>query len=175
MARQSGLADVRDEFPSTPAREAVVALVRGYGALLRMMGPYYAGFGISPSQFQLLTIINRLQGNRVTQRRLARELYVSFPNVTVMLARLEEGGLIKRTVNRADRREKFVRLTGQGKALLRRIWKVHPSQLKRVTAGLNDAERMELARLLEKMMAAQSASGDGRGAKATGLTAASKR
>jgi DNA-binding MarR family transcriptional regulator len=146
---------IRDEFPQSPARDAVVAVVRGYGAVQRHMEPYFARFGITPPQFQILTIINRLKNQNCTQRRLGRELYVSFPNVTVMLARLEETGLVQRRVNPDDRRENFVELTAQGRALLRRIWKEHQQQLDHVTAGLTGDEQIELARLLNKMMAGQ--------------------
>ena len=74
-------ADLRDEFPDTPARRAVVSVVRGFGALTRQMGPHYASFDLTPPQFQMLTIINRLRREQITQRRLGKELYVSFPNV----------------------------------------------------------------------------------------------
>lgn len=147
-------AEGRDQFPQTSARAAVVAVVRGYGAVQRHMEPYFARFGITPPQFQVLTIVNRLQDQQPTQRRLARELYVSFPNVTVMLARLEEAGLIRRQGNPDDRREKFVELTPKGRALLRRIWMVHQEQLDRVMAGLTGREQVELMRLLNKMSAA---------------------
>jgi DNA-binding MarR family transcriptional regulator len=147
--------DLRDEFPRTAARNAVVAVVRGYGAVQRLMEPYFARFGLTPPQFQVLTIINRLKGQQPTQRRLGRELYVSFPNITVMLGRLEEAGLIRRRSNPEDRREKFVELTGQGRARLQRIWKVHQQQLDRVVAGLTEEEQVELARLLNKMIAGQ--------------------
>ncbi|MEK6238680.1 MAG: MarR family transcriptional regulator [Planctomycetales bacterium] len=145
--------DLRDEFPNTPARRAVVAVVRGFGSLARRMGPHYARFGLTPPQFQMLTVLNRLRGEQVAQRRLAEELYVSFPNITAMLSRLEEAELIERNVNEADRREKFVSITRRGRGLLKRIWKRQPEQLESVTAGLNDAERQELARLLNKMIA----------------------
>ena len=148
-------ATIRYDFPQSPAREAVVAIIRGYGMVQRQMEPYFARFGITPPQFQVLTIINRLQDQRPTQRRLARELYVSFPNVTVMLGRLEEAGLVQRRVNPDDRRENFVELTSQGRALLRRIWKVHQQQLDRVMAGLTPADQVELARLLNKTIAVQ--------------------
>jgi DNA-binding MarR family transcriptional regulator len=153
-------ADLRDEFPDTPARRAVVSVVRGFGAVARQMGPHYANFSLTPPQFQLLTVLNRLRGEQITQRRLGMELYVSFPNVTVMLSRLEKAGLIERTVNDADRRERFVRITRSGRALLKRIWKVQPDQLERVMAGLTDEERIELARLLNKMIAGQSLPAD---------------
>lgn len=147
--------DLRDEFPDIPARRAVVAVVRGFGAVQRQMSPHYAAFGLTPPQFQMLTVINRLRNEPITQRRLGKELYVSFPNVTVMLSRLEDAGLIERTVNDADRREKFVSITRRGRALLKKIWKVQPDQLERVMAGLDDDERIELTRLLNKMIAGQ--------------------
>lgn len=153
MTDDDRVSDLRDDFPDTPARRAVVSVVRGFGALQRQMSPYYAQFGLKPSQFQMLTVLNRLGNERVTQRRLGQELYVSFPNVTVMLSRLEKAGWIERTTNENDRREKFVRITRAGKSLLRRIWEHQPAQLERVTAGLNDKERRELARLLNKMIA----------------------
>ena len=144
-----------DDFPDTPERRAVVSVVRAFGALQRQMGPHYGRFGLTPAQFQMLTVVNRFRGERITQRRLSEELYVSFPNVTVMLARLENDGLVGRTVNAEDRRERFVSITSRGRALLKRIWKEQPAQLNRVMAGLNDAERLELCRLLNKMIAGQ--------------------
>ncbi len=151
-AKREESPDLRDEFPDTAARRAVVAVVRGFGALLREMTPHYARFDLTPPQFQMLTVLNRLRGERITQRRLARELYVSFPNVTVMLARLEQSGLIERAVNPADRRERFVRISRRGRSLLKRIWKEQPAQLERVMAGLTEKERQDLARLLNKMI-----------------------
>lgn len=148
------ITDLRDDFPDTPARRAVVSVVRAFGAVSRQMGPHYARFGLTPPQFQMLTVLNRLRDERVTQRRLGNELYVSFPNVTVMLTRLEEAGLIKRTVNPADRREKFVKISGRGRKLLQKIWKDQPAQLESVMAGLDDSERLELARLLNRLIAA---------------------
>lgn len=142
----------QDEFPHSAAREAVVAVVRAYGMLQRLMLPHFGQFGLTPPQFQLLTIVNRLRPKRPTQRRLAEELYVSFPNITMMLDRLEKSGLIRRRANADDRREKFVELTAAGRSLLRRIWKVHQQQLDRVVAGLNLRQQVELARLLKLMI-----------------------
>lgn len=147
--------DLTDDFPDTPARRAVVSVVRGFGAVARQMGPHYAKFGLTPPQFQMLTVLNRLRGEQITQRRLGKELYVSFPNVTVMLSRLEKAGLIERTVNAADRRERFVKITNRGRKLLRKIWQSQPDQLERVTAGLTERERLKLAQLLNKMINGQ--------------------
>ena len=146
--------DLRDDFPDTPARRAVVSVVRAFGAVSRLMGPHYAKFGLTPPQFQMLTVLNRLRDERVTQRRLGNELYVSFPNVTVMLNRLEEAGLIRRTINPADRREKFVKISGRGRKLLQKIWKDQTAKLESIMTGLDDNERLQLAQLLNRLIAA---------------------
>lgn len=141
-----------DGFPDSPARRAVVSVVRGYGAVSRLMGPHYARFGLTPPQFQMLTVLNRLRHEQVTQRRLGRELYVSFPNVTVMLSKLEQAELVERTVNEVDRRERFVNITRKGRASLKKIWKEQPAQLESVMSGLDESERRQLARLMNKML-----------------------
>lgn len=146
-----------DEFPITPARRAVVSVVRGYGVVQRLMVPYFAQFGLTPPQFQMLTVVNGLKGKPITQRLLAHELYVSFPNITVMLARLEEAGLVRRRLNPNDGREKLVELTRKAGSLLRRIWKEHPRQLEYAASGLDDRERLQLAHLVDKMIAAHAA------------------
>lgn len=145
--------DLRDDFPASPARSAVVAVVRAYGTVQRLMATYFSQFELTAPQFQLLTIANRLRKQSPTQRRLARELYVSFPNVTMMLDRLEKSGLIVRRTNANDAREKLVELTVGGRTLLRKIWKVHQDQLGLVVKGLTEKEQKELARLLNKLSA----------------------
>lgn len=160
MKKQPDRWELTDNFPDTPERRAVVSVVRGFGAIQRQMSPHYARFGLTPAQFQMLTVINRLQSEKITQRRLGQQMYVSFPNVTVMLARLERDGLIERTVNQEDRRERFVSITKKGRKLLERIWKEQPAQLERVMAGLNNDERLQLAQLLNKMINGQSSRTD---------------
>lgn len=145
---------LHDGFPVSASREAMVAVLRAYGTLQRLMEPYFAEFDLTPPQFQVLCIAIRFRDEPPTQRRLARDLYVSFPNVTVLVKRLERKGLIERDGNPADRRAKFVRVSAAGKKLLNRIWRVHQEQMDLVMKGLTVAERKEMARLLNKMTAA---------------------
>ena len=161
MSTEPATWPLADDFPDTPARRAVVSVVRGFGAIARQMGPHYARFGLTPPQFQMLTVLNRLRGEQVTQRLLGRELYVSFPNITVMLSRLEQMELIERQVNPADRRERFVSITREGRTLLKTIWKEQPAQLESVMAGLDDDERHQLARLMNKIISGQTSTSNG--------------
>ena len=71
-----------------------------------------------------------------------------------MLTRLEDIELICRRPNPDDGRAKLVGLTRKRKSLLRKIWKVHERQLEHVMSGLDENERLELSRLLNKMISA---------------------
>lgn len=146
--------NLHDGFPVTPSREAMVAVLRAYGTLQRLMEPYFAEFDLTPPQFQVLCIAIRFGEELPTQRQLARELYVSFPNVTVLLKRLERKGLVERNGNPADRREKHVGVSARGKKLLRQIWQVHQQQMDLVMKGLTVAESGQITRLLNKLTAA---------------------
>ena len=145
---------MHDGFPVSASREAMVAVLRAYGTLQRLMEPYFADFDLTPPQFQVLCIAIRFREAPPTQRQLARDLYVSFPNVTFLLKRLERKGLIERNGNPADRREKYVSVSAAGRKLLKRIWLVHQRQMDLVMHGLTAAERKEMTRLLNKMTAA---------------------
>ena len=142
---------LHDGFPVSASREAMVAVLRAYVTLQRLMEPYFANVELTPPQYQVLCIAIRFRDEPPTQRQLARELYVSFPNVTVLVKRLERKGLIERDGNPADRREKFVRVSTTGRKLLKRIWLVHQQQMDLVMQGLTVTERKEMARLLNKM------------------------
>ncbi|MBI1833055.1 MAG: MarR family transcriptional regulator [Planctomycetes bacterium] len=149
--------NLHDGFPVSASREAMVAVLRAYGTLQRLMEPYFAEFDLTPPQFQLLCIAHRFSREDLTQRRLAREMYVSFPNITALLKRLERKRLIERRHNPDDRREKYVRLSEAGEKLLKRVWQVHQRQMDLVMKGLTVAERKEMTALLNKMIAAHAA------------------
>lgn len=149
---KSGVLKYRDKFPTSSARDAIVSVVRAYGIVQKLMAPHFAKFELTPPQFQLLTIVNQLR--KPTQRQLARELYVSFPNVTVMLDRLEKTGVILRSQNMDDKRAKFIELSKLGRSLLKKIWKVHQKQLYLVMVGLTEKEQKVLTHYLNKMIAA---------------------
>ena len=148
--------NLHDGFPVSASREAMVAVLRAYGTLQRLMEPYFAEFDLTPPQFQVLCIAIRFRDKPPSQRQLARKLYVSFPNVTVLLNRLERKGLIEREGNPADRREKYVLVSAAGRKLLNRIWQVHQQQMDLVMQGLTVTERKEMTRLLTKMTTAHS-------------------
>lgn len=90
---------------------------------------------------------------------LARTLACDASNVSQIVARLEARGLVERTPDAADRRVKLVRITPAGRRVYRRVRAAFREDCQTLQR-LDEHERHELQRLLEKMMRAPAEIGD---------------
>jgi DNA-binding MarR family transcriptional regulator len=114
-----------------------------------------AGTGLSPSQHAALASIE-LHGP-LTLGQLARIEQVAPPTVTKVVARLEEDGLVTRTVDRTDRRIARVSATAAGRRrleqsrkrrnawLARRLRAADADQVRRLAAALPLLEELAAA------------------------------
>jgi len=84
--------------------------------------------------------------------RLAEECSLSKGTLTGMLTTLEKQQLVERERVAADRRRMLVRLTDRGTAVIDRLFPQFNSFEGDMTAGLSNAEKRELARLLRKVI-----------------------
>ncbi|MCX5496627.1 MarR family transcriptional regulator [Kaistia dalseonensis] len=151
-----------DDAASNPALKALaerLPLWRRPGYLVRRLHQiHYAiffeecdGFGITPVQYGLLTILStNPDADQVT---LANALGIDRTNVADVLVRLEQRGLIARMRSQNDRRMVLARLTSVGEDLVERM---HPAMAKaqdRLLEALGSEERDQflatLMRLLE--------------------------
>ena len=80
-----------------------------------------APLGLTPQSLHALDV---MADGGMTMRALANELSCDASNATGIVDRLEERGLIVRTVSPEDRRVKHVMLTPKGRALLKRVERV---------------------------------------------------
>ena len=111
-----------------------------------------AGTGLSPSQFSVLTSID-VNGS-VTLGELAAIEQVAPPTITKIVSKLEEDGLVVRTVDSRDRRVARVSVSEGGRArldhsrsrrdawLTRRLEEVTPEEIAQVSAALPVLEAM---------------------------------
>jgi DNA-binding MarR family transcriptional regulator len=101
------------------------------------------------------TILLLLLGNRdVTPKRLVRTLRVSPPNVTVLVDRLVERGLVQRLQSPSDGRVTILQLTPQGTELARRAQQLSRTMEDGLVRRLSPGERVLLGELLHKLVAA---------------------
>ena len=76
---------------------------------------------LRPVEFSLLLLLRDNDG--VTQRDLAAALNLNAPNLTTLLTRLQERGLLSRQRSDSDRRAQLIRLTSEGLKLAARAHK----------------------------------------------------
>ncbi|NIJ39014.1 DNA-binding MarR family transcriptional regulator [Sphingopyxis panaciterrae] len=105
--------------------------------------------GITALQSRVLTYLARYPGIR--QGPLAELIEVEPITLSRMIDRLEESGLVERRADPTDRRAWQLHLTAQAEPLLDNLRQTAKAVVAEATEGLSDAERDELARLVERV------------------------
>ncbi len=105
-------------------------------------------FGLRKVEYSLLMLL--LANGPLVPKRLARTLALSNPNLTLLLDRLQERGLIRRERNERDRRSQNIVLTDEGAALAREAAAAAQPMERELLDRLSPAERAMLIELLKK-------------------------
>ena len=134
-------------------RQRTAEAMRLYGDLVRVVhGINQAGarelrdLGFTPAQYQLLSLVDA--SPECSQQQTAERLGVTKGNVSMLVTRLEDAGLIDRI---PDGAAYGLRLTGAGREALARIRPLHAAFLANCFAGLDDEEMAALGRLVAKL------------------------
>ena len=93
------------------------AVVQTYQECNRRYARLLKPFGLTITQFDVLIAIHRL-GDRATPRAIAEELVVTRGNITGVLHRLQEHGLIATRRHAEDGRSFVCKMTTEGRALM---------------------------------------------------------
>ena len=125
-----------------------ISLARCYGTLSREVAAKVAEYGLTTPQFGILEALYHL--GPLSLGDLANKLLVTGGNVTYIMDRLEEQGLVIRDRSSADRRIVRARLTSDGEVLIRNCFPGHASFIAEMAAHLDADEQTELRRLLKK-------------------------
>lgn len=105
---------------------------------------------LRPVEFSLLLL---LQANeQVTPKQLAQTLALSSPNLTILLDRLQERGVIERVRSDSDRRSQNVLLTAAGSALAQRCVALCATMEQDLDDCLTPGEHLLLIELLQKVI-----------------------
>ena len=84
----------------------------------------------------------------MTLGALSRRMMVSNGNITGLVERLVEQGLVERVPHPADRRAAFVRLTAAGHATFAAMARAHAGWIAELCGSLSSADVRETMRLL---------------------------
>jgi DNA-binding MarR family transcriptional regulator len=118
-----------------PRYAALIQLLRTAEELWNASRVFFARWELSPSQFNLLNILTDFPDG-CTQSDLSRELIMHRSNVTGLVDRLEQRGLVARRESSEDRRAWRVVLTSAGRKLLAEIYPLYYAAAEKVWGQL---------------------------------------
>jgi len=111
-----------------------------------------AGHGLQVGWFDVLSALRRAGApHRLTPGQLTRALMLSTGGMTKRLDRMQDAGLVERTVADGDRRSVLVALTPHGLTLIDRVVEDHLANEERLLRDLTQADRTRLERLLARI------------------------
>lgn len=135
-----------------PEQEVFANLLRSYDCLWSEQGKFFQGFGVTPQQFNVLAVLaSRNEGVGVACQAIGEQLLNRVPDITRLLDRLEQAGLIWRERCCTDRRVVRTHLTDAGRAKVMEIRGPLQETLRARFAHMSADELAELNRLLVKV------------------------
>jgi DNA-binding MarR family transcriptional regulator len=107
-------------FPSRE-QEAYLSLLRTADALQAQVEAWLKEFGLTGTQYNALRILRGAGPDGLPCREIGERMITHDPDVTRLLNRLEDRGLVERTRARHDRRVIYGKITAAGLKLLREM------------------------------------------------------
>ncbi len=109
--------------------------------------------GLTAVQFNVLNVLARTpDGMRASD--LARALIVDPSNVTGLLKRMKQSGLLKEIENPRDRRQHVVTLNAKGRAIWAAGFRVYQKSLAALDSGISPRDRHAADRVLRHLITA---------------------
>lgn len=131
--------------PSDAAVEAWVRLVRTEQALLQKVERDLEAAGLPPLEwYDVLLELERAEGGRLRHRELHPRLLVAKYNLSRLIDRLEDKGLVRREPVEGDARGAYIAITDEGRALRGRMWPAYAAAIDRHFADRLDASDIAL-------------------------------
>lgn len=109
--------------------------------------------GLTPSQLQILSLIDQADETEMSMTEIARELAVTMPSVTGLVDQLSRRGLVSRRHDDKDRRRVLVSLTDAGQKALAEVWEAIINLVARLLEVIPEEERESLLVASERVYA----------------------
>jgi DNA-binding MarR family transcriptional regulator len=108
--------------------------------------------GLAVTEFDVLITLSDAPGKQLGMTALAHRAMLSPAGTTHLVTRLERDGLVKRSIDPADRRKWFTVLTEQGERALQAARRTHNRVLRgSFLAATSPADRQTLQQLWERL------------------------
>lgn len=132
-------------------RDLVAGVIQLANLLNRRLAPVFEKSSITPQQWAVLLAI-AAEPEPMTLVAIARSLAVSKQNMTGMMNRLEQLGLVEREDDPADRRTARMKLTRRGRALTERAAPAYEQWRDELGATLPERDLQTLTRSVNRLI-----------------------
>lgn len=129
-------------------RDLVAGVIQLGNLLTRALAPVFEKANVTPQQWAVLATIGEEPTNLAA---VARKLAVSKQNMTGMMARLEQLGLVERSDDPEDLRSSRVLLTRRGRAIVERLAPMYEQWQK--TLDVPEKDLQTLTRAVNRLIA----------------------
>lgn len=144
--------EIRQSKPfESLAEEALLALARTNDQLQRNYDEFFRAYDLTGTQYNALRILRGAGDSGLPCREIGERMITRDPDVTRLLARLEQRGLCTRGRDDKDRRVILGRITPAGLKLLREIDQPIQELGLRLMSHMGESRLRSLIRLLEKI------------------------
>ncbi len=139
--------------PITETEKLSHQLIELYGKLSSWEQDVVKSSSLSPAQMHTIEIVgHEPHGATLRMKDLAKKMGVTTGTLTVMIDRLEQQGLLKRTPHETDRRSYLIALTEKGQGLFVEHHQYHLRLTEEITATLSTEEQALFSATLEKII-----------------------
>jgi MarR family transcriptional regulator, organic hydroperoxide resistance regulator len=115
-------AELKQTVPFTSReQEASLSLMRTADALQTQIETFLRGFGLTGTQYNALRILRGAGPEGLPCREIGERMITHDPDITRLLNRLEDRGLVERTRDKHDRRVIYGKITAAGLKLLKEM------------------------------------------------------
>jgi DNA-binding MarR family transcriptional regulator len=144
---------LRDEIKQTKPfasleQEAQLNIVRTGAIIMDEIEQFLKPYGVTATQYNVLRILRGSEPDGLCRNELRDRMLTRMPDVTRLLDRMEEAGLVARTREDDDRRMVRSRITREGLRLLTAVDGATLEEHKRRFEKLNDDQMRTLIELL---------------------------
>ncbi len=137
-------------FPS-PHTEALVSVVRTAAVINHVLNEALKPYDLTMTQYNVLRILQGAEDAGLCGREIGERLVSPVPDVSRLLDRMEEVGLLIRKRSTTDRRYVSVHITPKGAQLLKNVTPHLEATMSNRFEGLNPSELQALIALLERL------------------------
>ena len=147
-ARPMKLQDLIRQDSLPPSQDAVLNVLATASWVSNVVAHALAPFGVTPAQYNVLRILKGAEPDGLCRNEIRDRMITRMPDMTRLLDRMEDAGLVARSRESQDRRMVNTRLTARGRRLLQDLEPEVRAEHQRRFGHLSEEESRRLIALL---------------------------